>query len=493
MRCFHGLILSALVIATLGQTVAAQCPTYNHTATITGARSEVPKGWYVFMKHGQNGIYKSDLRQFNPVMIPNTSNDEPHALDISPDGRWIAYASFKDDPNTEPVSVPYIIRVDGQFKTKMPISSININDDEFWPYWATFLRGGAEPQLLYANFMTELRVKPVTLPADGAPLFGDDRVIFEVPGFRSFFTDGGVAFWSHGTVQLAGDQAYGVWVVPVQGTAVMRSDFLTLPDGGASVANWSNMYPWVGDIPNPDDPDGSYYGCGQTMSHDGQYCVSNPGFVGKDLPGCLPGKYSSGPYGTMDHKGFMVQRFLRADETPIAWHDQVNAGVALSFNWCPEEFRVGDYEEVDFNDWYFGNRNDYVVGALVGRDLGKYGLNSSIYLIEWKTNTWTELTDPSNGVIYDEPAVFFTDVPDGIKLESGMDTGVHGSVSSAWYGAGQMLTLDAGVAEVSLYTVQGRLVWQYRRSSVHTREAVRPALNIPQGCSLIARYRNAGE
>jgi hypothetical protein len=90
----------------------------------------------------------------------------------------------------------------------------------------------------------------------------------------------------------------------------------------------------------------------------------------------------------------------------------------ISINWCPPEYRSGSSLEVDFWGWYFGNRNDYVVGRLAGTQTPVRG----IWLVEWATNTWTLVSPPDSVVDVLQPAVFFGPTPDSLWIPDTNDT-----------------------------------------------------------------------
>jgi hypothetical protein len=75
-----------------------------------------------------------------------------------------------------------------------------------------------------------------------------------------------------------------------------------------------------------------------------------------------------------------------------------------SINWAPNEFRFGQYWEVDFIQWYFANSSDYLIGVLRG-DLAPV---KGLWVVEWKTNRWTSVTPRTQEVFACDPAIYLT-------------------------------------------------------------------------------------
>ena len=57
----------------------------------------------------------------------------------------------------------------------------------------------------------------------------------------------------------------------------------------------------------------------------------------------------------MDHKGFYITKFLRKGvDPPIAIDSQIDDPTyGRSINWCPQQYRLGTYNQVNFNEWNF--------------------------------------------------------------------------------------------------------------------------------------------
>jgi hypothetical protein len=155
--------------------------------------------------------------------------------------------------------------------------------------------------------------------------------------------------------------------------------FVTIPDNGNGIAGFDDFYQFA--APPPEE----YWGCGQTMSHDGRYCASNSALIGS---ACVLNKlHDPDP---MDHKGFYVTRFLRSDVAPIAINDQIeDPSYGVSINWCPADYRIGDDVQVDFTNYNFSNSNEYLAGVLKGSVIAQLDFSYGIWTVHWPTNTWT--------------------------------------------------------------------------------------------------------
>jgi hypothetical protein len=188
------------------------------------------------------------------------------------------------------------------------------------------------------------------------------------------------------------------------GTGGDRMTYYTIPNGGLGTAGDANQFTWKNDSPPQ-----NYYGCSITMSHDGSMVAFNPGWEGNGA--CVPNKYTTPA--PMDHKGFCITPFRRVGVSPaMTWNENVDV-YGTSINWAPNEYRFGQYWEVDFIQWYFANNSDYLIGILRG-DLAPV---KGLWVVEWKTNRWTLVTPKTQAILACDPAIYLTPTTHALEAQ----------------------------------------------------------------------------
>jgi len=351
------------------------CPSYTKKDNVPEPSSaELPQGWYAFYFDSLPGLYISSIQNYDPFIVPNTTHDNPRLIDISENGKWMLYI----DQNTCRV---FVIRPDGHGKKEISVPYA----DSAFPKTAGFYH--ASPYSSEIFYMAE-KAKMAALRVEfgeTATVIGEHRLIADL-GTQTWFAKG---FSDQYTVWR--DQIYGRLDRWYGGKYVGKTAFVTIPDSGRGIARYSNIYQWR------NDQHTGRWGCGHTMSSNGEYTLANSALIGS---ACVPNRKNTP---MMDHKGFYIAPFRCDGDSAIEIDDHIDA-FGTSINWCPERLRFGSHTEVDFTSWHFSNNNDYVIGILGGSSTPYYG----IWIIHWKTNAWTLVT-PSDQTEkqYQDPALHF--------------------------------------------------------------------------------------
>jgi hypothetical protein len=149
-----------------------------------------------------------------------------------------------------------------------------------------------------------------------------------------------------------------------------------------------------------DLPDTSIYGCGMTFTTDGSRLLYNPGSQGD--PACIPNRESH-----LDHKGFVIVPFYETS-APQMGRDELIMSHGISANFCPTDYRYGIHTDVDFTEWMLTRNSRFVIGLLQGDMVDEPGA----WLVDWQTNTWTQLT--SGWVPVRDVAAFVQDSLSGV-------------------------------------------------------------------------------
>jgi hypothetical protein len=425
----------------------AQCPSYTHkdsTDVIIGTPSSLPDGWSVYAKPGSNGVFRTNVRTFAETVVSGTSSHSPTNIEISPDGAWLVYL----DTRTSNIHV-----VPSAGGTAISVPYDMLMDPVLGPYMTGFRRGltsGLEIFFSAIRFRnpgvygdTSLMLTiPVIFSASNAT-FGAVKVIANLPLTRIVGTSGSFAIWK--------DQIFGIFDWAPNGYTM--NGFVTIPNNGLGIARDVNIYRFT------DSPTEDYWGCGQTMSHDGLYCASNSRNIGD--PNCVPNQESTPTY---DHKGIYITKFLRAGTDPaVPIDDQImNSSYGRSINWCPTDYRQGTYDQVEFTNWNFSNRNEYLVCISRGSRISTYGLSYGVWVLHWPDNTWTQVTPATTTTRYDEPALFLTGGI-GVQPRSAAQGAVH-PAQTARVTLAEAVTLPAGCSALGVYDLGGRCIYTYRRA-----------------------------
>ncbi len=348
------------------------CAPYNHKddATVMDA-SLLPPGYFIYSLYSETGIYRSEIQHFEPYLIPNTKADLPGNLSISDDGKWICYV----DRSRKRIC---LVTINGCNKTIVPVSDTVSG----YPMMAGFYRGspfktGNVTEIYYLASSRILKSIKVDLSKE-VPVFSNDRILADLQESYCFRN---ADFMQMSVVK---DQVFAE-INPIVGTKVYyRTGYLTIPDDGRGIGGPGDVYKWKDDFPKLTE------GCGHTQSHDGSLCLANVGGIGD--PKCVP----------HGHKGFYITAFRRITDPPINLYTDHIDRYGISINWCPEKYHDKLRNDVDFWGWYFGNRNDYVIGRQMG-----YLNENGIWMIDWKNNIWYRLTPVEKNILTQQPAVYF--------------------------------------------------------------------------------------
>lgn len=440
------LVLTAVV---LGYTsTIAQCPTYTHKDdVVVGNPGDLPNGWLVYRKGTpggggtgwQNGLFRSPVNSFAETVVTGTSGDSPTSMDISPDGEWIVYLSGGSI---------YLVKSTGGSRTEVPY--VNFNVASLGLSWTGFYRNSPNGlEIFYHDFNWAGQVYLCAIPVDlsgDTPAFGTARMILESqppnsPGYE-------YALWiQSGSASVWGDQIFGLFQYTTKKTL---NGFAVIPDGGSGIATFADFYQFT------QQPAEDYWGCGQTMSHDGLFCASNSANVGDT---CVPNK-SVGMVGS-DHKGIYITRFLRAGETPsMAIDDQImDPTYGISINWCPEQYRVGDFSQIDFTNWNFSNSNQYLAGVLKGSAVESQGFSYGIWVVHWETSTWTQVNPNTTSAVYDEPALYFPGLSSVTPERRSQSPAQSSPIAQSLVAAGAVLAVPSNATTLRMFDMQGRETW----------------------------------
>lgn len=353
------------------------CPDITRLITTEGSRIDAPDGFYVFAIYDKKGLYFSKIREYSPVIIPGTRSDSPTDISISSNGKWVLYNS---------AGIPYLVRLSSSCKIKIPIKTDNAAHVCFWRN-----QPNGEDAICYMENFYTIRALTVQFDMDTV-YFGNDRLILS-------FNDS-LPIRPAMRLLISADHLFNPIFPQIGGTyPSWRSEYITLPQKGQGIATPKNVYTWA-------EPFSHTGGCGHAMSWDGTLCAGDFGTMSESS--CLP----------RNHKGFTITPFWRDTDPPQTMESSISK--AVSMNWCPERFRFGSSDDQNFWDWYFGNSNDY----LIGNQLGALAEIHGIWLVRWKDNNWTLLTDPLVQIEAYQPAVHFCDMSTvHIDTISQIDTG----------------------------------------------------------------------
>jgi hypothetical protein len=449
-------MIAFLVIA--APSFSQTCPTYTQQTAIAGTAANLPDGWMVFSKSGTNGLFKSSIRTYNgTTTIPNTTSDRATWADISDDGQWIVYLVGASD-----TSKIYLIKADGTLRTRVP-AIVDWEKNGTFPLMPRFFRNSPNGnEIVYVSGGGRIRSTQWTV-SGSAVTFSNPRVVFTFPVYDSTTSNG---YEWYGWV--SGGEGLGIWkdqmifesFIPATPTTFPPSrsipGYITIPNNGAGTATRSNFFQWSNSI------DSATYGCGHTMSWDGNYCVSNSGWIGNS---CVPSKNATKNGSIMDHKGFYVTHFFRAGTAAFDIMT-IPTQHGVSINWCPANYQYGNYGQIDFGLWSFSNDTGYVIGVQQGTGTASQPVVKGIWVVNWPTNTWTMISPTTNTTTFLYPALYFPGLSDVKEHKTGMNLQktmpsmkkgitLHSNVS--------FITLGKGIHAISIYTMAGKLAWQYQR------------------------------
>lgn len=347
-----------------------ECPPYTHLYDApTGDPSTLDQGYFVFTLKERYGLYKSHIRTYKPVLIPNTQAEQIINPGISDNGEWLLYVDKRQYST-------WLIRQDGTHKTLVPVQATLYGH----PRSVGFLRSSPYgEEVYYSCNSTTLRAVRTQFLADTV-YFGADRPLVDLSSSSltwSIVADPLI------DISVVRDQVMARFENWVTGSRCTRTEFLTIPNNGMGIGTAQDIYAWK------DDDYVSIDGCGHTMSHDGAYALQNvPYYIGYSAP-CVPA----------EHRGVAITPFRRAGDPPIDLYHEHYEKYGISLNWCPAPYR----SDADFWGWYFTNNNRFVVGRHYLPDSPANG----VWLLEWPTNTWTRLTPSDTPLDIVEPALYF--------------------------------------------------------------------------------------
>lgn len=338
-----------------------QCPREPKWEAEVIDKSELPKGFTVFSQSNQGGMFITELNKWNPVKLPR-ENNKVAFISLSDDGRWILYSSDS----------LYLMRIDGKFRTGVPIPG------EFTT--SGFLRSSPfASEIFFDSKSSEILYAMQVSLSDSSVSFGAIRVIAEIgPDYQ---------FEDYYRLNVCKDQIWGAITSVVNGAPRRRSGFITIPESGMGTAKVEDVYKF-----KPDNSE-EVFGCNHAMSHDGSYCVAAPGTAGEtgSFTHCVPAS----------HKGFYVTRFYRSDDPPVDVREHVHR-YCESLNWCPSQYHFGEWNEIDFGNYYFTNDNQYIIAGQTGSISPRKGL----WIINWKNNTWYPLNPDDQAIEVTSCAAF---------------------------------------------------------------------------------------
>lgn len=348
----------------------SNCPISTHKNDAKmGAQEALPQGYFVYSASpSEMGLYASPINSFLPKLIPNTNEDHIRNMSISNDGNWICYVDLSRNRVC-------LITKYGCKKAVVPLNNCDLG----YPMIAGFRRG-LEPisEIYYLSDHWTLRCLKVDF-SSSSPIFSNDRIIAKLSSPYTFNANGNVH------ISVVKDQIFGGTERTINSSINYSSNYITIPNQGLGIASNSTIYKWK------DDSTFQPYGCGHTQTFDGAYCLANAGpTIGE--PQCTP----------QHHNGFYVTPFRKNTDTAISFQYEQVGKLSTSVNWCPLEYQAISSDKVDFWGWYLTNSNNYVVG----RQDGSLNQNG-IWLIEWRTNTWTRLSPQDLNISTPQPALYF--------------------------------------------------------------------------------------
>ena len=324
-----------------------ECPKEPQWSAAVKDKSTLPKGFAVYSNADQGGMFITELNKWNPVKLPG-ENNKVLFVSLSDDGRWILY-SDRDSL--------HLIRIDGKFRTPVPVPGKSTTSGflRSSPYASEIFFDSEASEVLYAMQVSF---------SDSSVSFGELRIIAQIsPNYQ---------FENYYRLTVYKDQIWGAITSVINGIPKRRSGFITIPESGMGTAKADNVYKF-----KPDNSE-EVFGCNHAMSHDGKYCVASPGTAGEtgSFSHCVPAS----------HKGFYVTRFYKQSEQPVDVREHVHR-YCESLNWCPSQYHFGEWNEIDFGNYYFTNDNQYLIASQSGDLSPRKGL----WIINWKNNTWYPL------------------------------------------------------------------------------------------------------
>jgi hypothetical protein len=397
------LYLSAALLICTGM-ASAQCPAFVHKVNITkyvDSGYTLPvKGTVVSCFVSGAGLVTAPLGSLNATPIPNTTGDGTCASPaITEDGQWVLYYGS---------GKLWIIRIDGQFKTQVPVVSLGGGPGpgfgvcSFWYNAPGSTPTNKKVEVAYrAGGDADVHAVPVTISANAAPAFGTDHLVAHFGGQISFtFGIGANHFFAR--INTSGYDCPRMATIPATGNATDADLWVPTKQQVA--------------------------GCMAILSHDGTIGGYNSGYASWCL--CLADQTCN-----FRHHSLTLVPFQEKTAPPVSWIDTLVKKNAVSVNWAPSQYfswlKAGDTLDgdaktsdfgADFGRWNYTNNNQYIVGSLVMANwyITPDSLNKairaktpdtgSVWLVHYPTNTWTRILRPlaplSHSTLLDFPAVW---------------------------------------------------------------------------------------
>lgn len=439
------LAYGCLFVSGAADAVRADCPSYTHHTAVVGLVDSLPGGWFVFAQSTASGLFKSDLKTYNPVLVPGTGGDSPSFIDISDDGKWIVYLTTSAGGQVSII----MITPTGKGRKQFPVSGQS-HMGTTYPTMVRFLNASPKGnEIVYTTGWSTINAYSYTAN-DSVVTLGSERNVLSFPSEDGIVETTGLGAWKDQLLFESMIDNYGI----------SRPGYITIPDNGNGSATDADLYQWA----NPSGGDTTTFGCGHIMSHDGLYCSSNAGYIGDT---CVPCKHATENTYIMDHKGVYITPFLRSGSQGVEITG-LPRSKGVSINWCPSDYWYGLYNEFDFDEENFTNNNKYIALAQIGNGTSAMKALKAVWALYWPTNTWTMLTPAGNtkgsaGTTYHFPAIHFTTVSEARNglIERGNSLRmpeVHSSTVT-----GPSIELENGVCGITLYSLAGKTIWQYHR------------------------------
>lgn len=375
-RCCLSLLL-AIALACPVMLEADACPPYTKYAVPVGDPADLPGGFLAYYYDPRSpllGLFVTPLQSHSRRLVPNTRDDKPRFVNISDDGKWLLYLEGRR-------AGIFLIRTNGSHKTEVPLWGC-------FPSVTGFYRHSPYGTEVFYDSRDSSDAVVYSIPValtDSSVTFGERRLLLDFGDKISLEPDYNIS--------ICYDQVFTVLKPLHEGRYKQRTGYLTIPDSGRGTGTDEHIYSWE------HDDTSEVWGCEHAMSHDGTVTLANFGGQGfiYGFQDCLP----------VDHKGFYVTPFRRIDDPPLDVHENVTI-YGTSINWCPTLYQFGVWTEVDFRGWQFSNQTEYLSGCVSGTK----SPSRSIWVVNWKTNVWTQVTPTEDSVITDFSAVYFGDYHD---------------------------------------------------------------------------------
>ena len=411
MRRIRMYLLAAALLVCVG-TASAQCPAFVHRVNITkyvDSGYVLPvKGTVVSCFVSGAGLVTAPLGSLNATPIPNTTGDGTCASPaITEDGQWVLYYGS---------GKLWIIRIDGQFKTQVPVVSLGGGPGpgfgvcSFWYNAPGSTPTNKKVEVAYrAGGDADVHAVPVTFSANAMPTFGTDHLVAHFGGQISFtFGIGANHFFAR--INTGGSDCPHMATIPATGNATDADLWVPTKQQVA--------------------------GCMCILSHDGTIGGYNSGYA--QWCACLADQTCN-----FRHHSLTLVPFKEKSATAFPWIDTLVKKDAVSVNWAPSQYfswlKAGDTLDgdaktsdfgADFGRWSYTNINEYIVGSLVMANwyITPDSLNKairsktpdtgSVWLVHYPTNTWTRILRPlaplSHSTLLDFPAVWIDPTSVGV-------------------------------------------------------------------------------